>query len=56
MQVTLDANVSVVTYGDSVTLSGTVSGASAGDAVTIMARPGLNRSLPAAPCVGRVSA
>jgi hypothetical protein len=45
VQVTLNANVSVVTYGASVTLSGTVSGASAGDTVTIMARPGVNRSL-----------
>jgi hypothetical protein len=45
VQVTLNANVSVVTYGASATLSGTVAGASAGDTVTIMARPGVNRSL-----------
>ena len=45
VQVTLNSNVSVVNYGRSATLSGTIAGASAGDTVTIMARPGLNRSL-----------
>lgn len=45
VQVSLNAGVTVVNYGASATLTGTVAGASAGDTVTIMARPGLNRSL-----------
>jgi hypothetical protein len=45
VQVSLSSSVKVVNYGGSVALTGTVAGASAGDAVTIMARPGLNRSL-----------
>jgi hypothetical protein len=45
VQVSLNANASVVTYGRSVTLSGTVANASAGDTVTIMGRPVIARTL-----------
>ena len=45
VQVSLNANATVVAYGRPVTLSGTVSGASAGDTVTIMGRPVIARSL-----------
>jgi hypothetical protein len=45
VQVSLDANASIVNYGRSTTLSGTVAGASAGDTVTIMGRPVIARSL-----------
>ena len=44
VQVSLNASISVVNYGRSVTLTGTVAGSS-GDTVTILARPGLARSL-----------
>ena len=46
VQVTLNANVKVVTYGHSATLTGTVAG-STGDTVTILARPGIARSAQA---------
>ncbi len=45
VQATLNSTVKAVNYGGSVTLTGTISGASAGDTVSIMARPGLARSL-----------
>jgi hypothetical protein len=45
VQATLNSNVTVVNYGASATLTGTISGASAGDVVSIMARPGIARSL-----------
>jgi hypothetical protein len=46
VQVTLNASVSVVSYGGSVTLTGTVAGSS-GDTVTILARPGIARTAQA---------
>lgn len=46
VQVTVNASANVVKYGRSVTLTGTVAGSS-GDTVTIMARPGVARSLQA---------
>ena len=45
VQATLNSSVTVVNYGASATLTGTISGASAGDTVSIMARPGIARSL-----------
>jgi hypothetical protein len=47
VQATLNAGAKVVSYGKSVTLRGTITGASAGDVVSIMARPGIARSLQA---------
>lgn len=44
VQVTLSAGAKVVKYGQRVTLTGTVAGSS-GDTVTILARPGVARSL-----------
>jgi hypothetical protein len=44
VQVSLNASATVVVYGHSVTLSGTVAGSS-GDTVTILARPGVARTL-----------
>ena len=44
VQVSLDASANVVKYGRKVTLTGTVAGSS-GDTVTILARPGVARSL-----------
>ena len=46
VQVTLNASAKVVKYGQRVTLTGTVAGSS-GDTVTILARPGVARSLQA---------
>jgi hypothetical protein len=46
VQVSLNVSVKVVKYGRSVTLTGTVAGSS-GDTVTILARPGVARSLQA---------
>jgi hypothetical protein len=44
VQITLNASASVVVYGHSATLSGTVAGSS-NDTVTILARPGVARTL-----------
>jgi hypothetical protein len=46
VQISLNASANVVKYGRTVTLTGTVSGSS-GDTVTILARPGVARSLQA---------